>query len=97
MKNISFQLGRGEIIGIFGLMGAGRTELMETYLDAPQAKLRRNFCKRQKVKFDSPADAIEAGIALVPEDRKKDGLVLGLDVRANISLTTLEQMVQDCC
>lgn len=93
LKNISFQLGQGEILGIFGLMGAGRTELLETifglYAKASSGTIE---VANQEVQLTSPADAIQAGMALVPEDRKNDGLVLGLDVRTNISLTCLSSI-----
>ena len=93
VKNISFTVSRGEIVGIFGLMGAGRTELLETifgiHAKLSTGKIRVNG---RQVHCSSPSAAINAGIALVPEDRKKDGLVLGLSARENISLTTLEEM-----
>jgi len=91
LKNISFDLCKGEVLGIFGLMGAGRTELMETIfgLHKAEGEIQVNG---EKVSFKSPAEAMQAGVALVPEDRKKDGLVLGLDVKTNISITTLEQL-----
>jgi len=92
-SDVSFSLQKGEILGIFGLMGAGRTELMESIfgMRAPffSGKI---FLDEQQVICKSPADAIQAGLALVPEDRKKDGLITGLDVRTNISLTTLGNM-----
>lgn len=90
LKDISFTVGKGEIVGIFGLMGAGRTELLETLFGLHPNRSQTNICMEgQEVKIGSPADAIAHGLALVPEDRKKDGLVLGLSVRENISLTTL--------
>lgn len=93
LKNIAFTLSYGEILGIFGLMGAGRTELMETIfgLHAKHATGNMNI-EGKEINIKSPADAIDAGLALVPEDRKKDGLVLGLNVRTNICLTTLSDM-----
>lgn len=93
LGNISFTLNKGEVLGIFGLMGAGRTELMETIFGL-HAKLATGTIRIEgkEINIQSTADAIEAGLALVPEDRKKDGLVLGLDVRTNICLTTLEDM-----
>jgi ribose transport system ATP-binding protein len=93
LKNISFCIESGEIVGLFGLMGAGRTELLEALFG-----LHSDRCEAvisvdgQLIEIESPADAIHAGIALVPEDRKRDGLVLDLDVRTNISLTTLDQL-----
>lgn len=93
VKNVSFTLAGGEILGIFGLMGAGRTELLETIFGLhPQSSNGGIFIDQQPAWFESPADAMKAGIALVPEDRKRDGLILGLDVKTNISLTTLEEM-----
>src|SRR5205823_5064752 len=74
LKNISFTLSKGEILGIFGLMGAGRSELMETIfgLHAKHATGNINI-EGKEINIPSPADAIDAGLALVPEDRKKDG------------------------
>lgn len=92
-NNISFTLQKGEVLGIFGLMGAGRTELMESIFGLhPKSLTGDIFINDQKVTFESAADAINAGLALVPEDRKKDGLIAGLDVRTNISLITLGNM-----
>lgn len=93
LKNISFDLCQGEVLGIFGLMGAGRTELLETIFGLHKSSLTGELqvCSNE-VNFNSPADAMHAGIALVPEDRKRDGLVLGLDVKTNISLTTLDDL-----
>ncbi|MCU7550597.1 sugar ABC transporter ATP-binding protein [Chitinophagaceae bacterium LB-8] len=93
LKDISFSLGRGEILGLFGLMGAGRTELMEALFGLhPKRTVGSIYVDGKHMHFSSPADAIKAGLALVPEDRKKDGLVLGMDVRTNICLTTLDDL-----
>ncbi|MES2649517.1 MAG: sugar ABC transporter ATP-binding protein [Bacteroidota bacterium] len=93
LKNISFALRKGEILGIFGLMGAGRTELLETLFG-----LHPNRCSGEllvegvKLKMCSPSEAIAAGLVLAPEDRKKDGLVQGLDVKTNMTLPILKQL-----
>lgn len=93
LSSISFNIGQGEIVGLFGLMGAGRTELLETIFGLHPAQASGDIrMGGQAVCCDSPAHAIAAGLALVPEDRKRDGLVLGLGVKNNISLTTLEKM-----
>ncbi|OCX54395.1 D-xylose ABC transporter ATP-binding protein [Mucilaginibacter sp. PPCGB 2223] len=93
LKNISFNLCRGEVLGIFGLMGAGRTELLETIFGLHEGLSGGTVnIDGQIVSFRSPGEAMAAGIALVPEDRKKDGLILGLDVKTNIGLTTLPVM-----
>lgn len=91
LNNISFNLCKGEVLGIFGLMGAGRTELLETIFGLHKYDGEIQI-EQQACRFKSPADAMQAGITLVPEDRKKDGLVLGLDVKTNISLTTLPKL-----
>ncbi|GAB4024742.1 sugar ABC transporter ATP-binding protein [Spirosoma gilvum] len=93
LKNISFSIGRGEIVGLFGLMGAGRTELLETLFGLhPKRCTGTVNLDNQPVLLKSPTEAIRSGLALVPEDRKKDGLVLGMDVQTNISLTALENI-----
>ncbi|HEV8507097.1 MAG TPA: sugar ABC transporter ATP-binding protein, partial [Chitinophagaceae bacterium] len=93
LKNVSFNLNKGEILGIFGLMGAGRTELLESIFGSHARRTTGNtFVEGKQIKIKSPADAIRSGLALVPEDRKKNGLILDLNVRTNICLTTLDHM-----
>jgi len=91
LNNISFNLYRGEILGIFGLMGAGRTELLATIFGMHRKSAGYISILGQQVDFKSPSGAIAAGITLVPEDRKRDGVMLGLDLKTNISITTLPQ------
>jgi len=86
---LSFSIRRGEIVGLAGLVGAGRTELLRTLfaIDRPLAgQVRLNG---KPVRLGSPRDAIRAGMALVPEDRKQHGLIVEMAVRANISLAGL--------
>ena len=93
LHNISFSVNRGEIVGIFGLMGAGRTELLECIFGMHPGRTSGDvIVEGKRIKSKTPAAAIRAGLALVPEDRKKDGLVASLSVKANISLTTLNEM-----
>lgn len=93
LKNISLSVKKGEIVGMFGLMGAGRTELLETIFGLhPFASTSEILIENTRVILNSPSDAIKAGLALVPEDRKRDGLVLGMDVKTNICLTTLPDL-----
>ncbi|MGI4869911.1 MAG: sugar ABC transporter ATP-binding protein [Janthinobacterium lividum] len=95
LKDLSFSVGKGEIVGLFGLMGAGRTELLETLFGLHPGRVGgRVGVEGQPTHFTSPRAAIAAGLALVPEDRKRDGLVLGLDVQANISLADLANVEQ---
>jgi len=93
LHDISFSVNSGEVLGIFGLMGAGRTELLETIFGLhPGLSSGNIFVEGRKLKIQQPADAIKAGIVLLPEDRKKDGLVLGMEVKKNISLPALAQV-----
>jgi ribose transport system ATP-binding protein len=95
LKNISLSLMKNEVVGLFGLMGAGRTELLETLFGMHYKLTSGEIYVSGKLRtLRSVVDAINAGIALVPEDRKKDGLVLGLDVRSNINITTLQDIEQ---
>ncbi|MBS1604276.1 MAG: sugar ABC transporter ATP-binding protein [Bacteroidetes bacterium] len=90
LKDISFSLDRGEILGIFGLMGAGRTELLECILGLHTGSSTGNILLEGKpVRIRSPREAIRSGLVLVPEDRKKDGMIAGLDIKTNISLSSL--------
>jgi ribose transport system ATP-binding protein len=86
-QNISFSLKKGEILGIFGLMGAGRTELFEALFGLNG--LVEIEIENTPLSIKSPSDAVKAGLALVSEDRKKDGIIPELSVKKNISLTTL--------
>ncbi|PHN06806.1 sugar ABC transporter ATP-binding protein [Flavilitoribacter nigricans] len=92
LENISFNLKRGEILGIFGLMGAGRTELLETLFGLHPGRSRyRLEIEGTARQFKSPQEAIRQGLAFVTEDRKAEGLILGMDIAANISLPTLSE------
>ncbi|MEC9093751.1 MAG: sugar ABC transporter ATP-binding protein [Planctomycetota bacterium] len=89
---LSFSAGKGEILGFAGLVGAGRTELMETLFGITPAISGAISIDGIPIEIDSAQTAVSNGIALVPEDRKKDGLVLEMDVRKNISLPSLDRM-----
>jgi ABC-type sugar transport system ATPase subunit len=92
LQNINFSLKRGEILGIAGLMGAGRTELLESLFGATSESPRgKIFVDGQQVAIAHPADAMRAGVALVTEDRKRLGLFPHLDVGKNITICTLRQ------
>src|SRR6266516_1575404 len=86
MAGITFSLHAGEVIGIAGLLGAGRTELARVIAGADRCSQGRLFVRGQAVRFDDPADAIAHGIGLLPEDRKAQGLVPGLTVARNMAL-----------
>jgi len=93
LTDISFTLHKGEIVGLYGLMGAGRTELMETLFGLHPKRATGNiFVNEQPVRIQSPIEAIKHGIALVPEDRKAHGLILDQKIKTNISITILDQL-----
>jgi D-xylose transport system ATP-binding protein len=90
IKNVSFDLRRGEVLGIAGLMGSGRTELVTAIFGEYGEQVSGEmFLEGKKIKISSSSDAIRYGIALAPEDRKKMGLVLTQEVFKNISLPNL--------
>jgi ABC-type sugar transport system ATPase subunit len=92
VDRVSLTLHRGEVLGVFGLVGAGRTELLETifglHADRASGSMEIDECA---VRISAPADAIAAGIAFAPEDRKRDGVVLPMSVAANASLASLDR------
>ncbi len=85
-KNISLKLHRGEILGLGGLVGAGRTELAEMIFGAVHKESGQMFFKGKEVDPKSPREAIDLGIALVPEDRKRHGAMLGISIKNNINM-----------
>jgi ribose transport system ATP-binding protein len=93
LHDISFTLHQGEIVGLYGLMGSGRTELMETLFGLhPKRAQGHIFVNGQRIHIQTPQQAIQAGIALVPEDRKVHGLILDQKIKNNISITILQQL-----
>ncbi len=85
-KNVSFKLYEGEVLGITGLVGAGRTELARALFGADAADAGSIVINGQEVKIRSPQQAIAHGIGLLPEDRKAQGFVPALSIRENITL-----------
>jgi ABC-type sugar transport system ATPase subunit len=93
VKDVSFELRRGEVLGIFGLMGAGRTELLQTIFGLhPKTSTGEILIDGKIVSIKSPQDAIAAKLALAPEDRKAEGVVLGLSVAHNATLACLPKI-----
>jgi ribose transport system ATP-binding protein len=86
LHGVSFTLRRGEILGLVGLVGAGRTEILRLLFGLARAESGRIELDGHSLLPRSPVEAIGAGLALVPEDRKTQGLVLDLSVRENITL-----------
>ncbi len=93
VKGVSFTVGRGEIVGIYGLLGSGRTELMEA-LAGLGTIAGEVIIGGRRVSVESVVTAAAAGIALVPEDRQRDGLVPELSIRENISLGSLREFAR---
>ena len=92
LKDISFTINSGEIVGIAGLVGAGRTELARAIFGDLTKSSGQVFIDGKLVKINTPADGIKAGIGLVPEDRKEQGLVLGLPVAKNIVMAIISKI-----
>jgi ribose transport system ATP-binding protein len=89
IKDVSFQLRRGEILGFAGLMGAGRTEVMRAIFGADRLDGGEIYVRGRRVVIKSPQDAVHDGIGYLSEDRKRYGLTLGMDVESNLVLAAL--------
>ncbi len=93
-EDISFSARAGEIVGLAGLVGAGRTEVVRGIFGADPIDRGRVLINGEEVNIKSPRDAIDHGIALLTEDRKNQGLVLLFDVRENITLPVLDRLTR---
>jgi ribose transport system ATP-binding protein len=89
VRNVSFSLKRGEILGFAGLMGAGRTEVARAIFGADKRESGEILVHGKPVQINTPKDAVTAGIGYLSEDRKHFGLALGLDLRDNIAMASL--------
>ena len=94
IHNVSFSLKKGEVISLAGLVGAGRTEIVRALFGADRLISGEIYLEGKRVEFKSPAEAVEAGIALCPEDRKEEGLVLFRALRENITMPVLSKIVK---
>jgi len=92
LKDISFELKKGEILGFVGLVGAGRTEIVRAIYGADRARDLKVFINGQQVNIKTPREGKNAGIGLLPEDRKLEGLVLPFSVQSNIVMSSLERI-----
>ncbi len=90
VKNVSLRVNEGEVLGIAGLVGSGRTETVRAIFAADKRTAGTVFIHKKKVVFGSPVDAVKHGIGMVPEDRKLQGVILSLPIKENISLTNLK-------
>ena len=94
VKDISFKLHRGEILGLGGLIGAGRTELAEMLFGHVPVKSGKILLHGRQVSFKKPKHAANQGLSLVPEDRKGKGLLLDLSVKQNIELPSIRRLAR---
>ena len=92
VTDVSFTVRKGEVVGFAGLVGAGRTEVMQAVFGSDAVLSGEIVFDGEPVKFARPSDAIEKGIALCPEDRKDQGLVLWRSVQDNISMPVLDSL-----
>ena len=92
LDDISFSVRQGEILGLAGLVGSGRTQLAEMLFGLTPADSGRIRVRGRNVRLTSPRQAIDAGIAYVPEDRRQHGVVLEMSVASNTSLATLSEV-----
>ncbi|MDD3403719.1 MAG: sugar ABC transporter ATP-binding protein [Hespellia sp.] len=93
-KDINFELHKGEVLGIYGLVGAGRSEVVETIFGMRGKYEGEIFVHGKKIVISSEKDAIKNGIALATEDRKGTGIFLGLPIRNNISMAWLNNLTK---
>jgi ribose transport system ATP-binding protein/inositol transport system ATP-binding protein len=94
LNNISFDLHKGEILGFAGLVGAGRTELMKAIFGLTDSDCGEIYFNNRQVKIHSPREAMKVGIALVPENRKEEGLILKNSVGFNMTITVLKDFIK---
>ncbi|WP_441301347.1 ATP-binding cassette domain-containing protein [Caballeronia sp. LZ025] len=91
-ENVSFEVRKGEILGLGGLVGAGRSELLECLFGITKPDAGEIVIEGKTVSFGAPRDAIRAGLGLVPEERRESGLVIGRSVEDNISYPILNRV-----
>ena len=93
-ENVNIQLRRGEILGVSGMVGSGRTEVARAIVGIDPKDTGEVFLEGKKLDIRKPADAIDQGLTLISENRKEQGLVLVNSVRFNVSLTVLSQFIR---
>ena len=91
-KNISFDLHKGEVLGFFGLVGAGRSEVMQTIFGINTKTSGEVFIDGKKVNITNPSDAMNHGLAYLPEDRQIQGAILAMNIRENITLPIIDKI-----
>lgn len=91
VKEVSFKLHKGEVLGFSGLVGAGRTEVMRAVIGADKPRTGEIYLEGKRIHNHSPKEAMENGIVLVPEDRKLQGIISNLSVAGNINISLLDK------
>ncbi|MBN1624136.1 MAG: sugar ABC transporter ATP-binding protein [Clostridia bacterium] len=91
-RNISFDLRRGEILGLFGLIGSGRTETVEGIIGIREIESGQIILEGKEIQIKNPIEAKEYGIGYIPSDRKQDGLVLVNTVKNNLTITVIDEV-----
>ncbi|QEY35531.1 sugar ABC transporter ATP-binding protein [Caproiciproducens galactitolivorans] len=94
VKNISFNIRKGEVVGFSGLVGAGRTETMRAIFGADKIDSGTITYFGKEVVFKSPYEAVKNGIGFLPEDRKQQGILLDMPIRNNVTLTALKKVTK---
>src|SRR5262249_38820295 len=92
LHGISISVRNGEILGLAGLVGSGRTELAETIFGLTPAESGEIRLRGARVRISTPSDAIQSGIGYVPEDRRRHGVILNKPITINMSLATLKSI-----
>jgi simple sugar transport system ATP-binding protein len=90
IDNVSLNIRKGEIVGIAGLVGAGKTELCKAIFGAERILAGKSFLYEKELKIHTPSDAVDNGVALVPEDRRTEGLLVEEPVFKNLTLASLD-------
>jgi ribose transport system ATP-binding protein len=94
LRDVSLTVRKGEVVGLAGLVGAGRSELARAIIGADPIDAGRVLLNGREVRIRTPEDAARVGIAYVPEDRKGQGLVLGMSIEANVTLPILKKLTR---
>lgn len=94
-KNVSFNVHAGEIVGLTGLVGAGRTEVVESVCGITRPDEGKVYLEGQEIHIKQPSDAMEKGIILLPEDRQKEGLIMSWGLGRNVTLPTISKYAKN--
>ena len=94
LKDVSFNLHKGEILGIYGLLGSGRTEIFEALMGVCPPDSGQIYVKGKPDKIKTVSSQIKKGFVLIPEDRQREGLVQTLNIKKNLTLSSLQNYVQ---